>query len=332
MPVEGLWFISLDTARRRMALNARRRFLAEAVLRTAFRPATVCDACAVESGIRAIIRARSAPDVRAAIHRFVGLYAAATRCNRPLWRAQAQLVPVPARMLPRYRKYLQRCRATRKGDRTGLKTTRNGKRSRARRAIALLQRIEQANAETLGIDEWNARVRRYVAAHDAPADDTAAFERLCMSIFAQGFGFSRADAYREALHAALCGFVPTAMAAMDDRAIAAALLQPIIRNRAKIQSCVRNAGRWVELASKHGTYMGRVAALAANDDAAAGWPALIAMLREDFVRCADQTARLILKRWGFFTALPHPGCARLLQRLGLLDDAPVQNVVAAMAQ
>lgn len=208
----------------------------------------------------------------------------------------------------------------------------SSKRSGARVALAALPLIERANAHLLGLDEWQRRLRRYVATHDAPGSDEIAFERLCLTVFAQGLGPSALERHDEALRAAFQGFVPAAVARMDDAAIAKALLQPIIRNRAKVEACVDNARRWIVKCADGGTYLSRVASVAVEDDALEGWPKLRAMLQHDFRRVGEHTARLVLKRWGFFTALPHPGCARLLDRLQASDDRGVQAVVATLAQ
>ena len=78
----------------------------------------------------------------------------------------------------------------------------------ARTSLTALRRIEEAMAGLLGTDAYNERVRRYVAEHDAPADDRVAFERLCLTIFAQGLGFDAVERYRGALKSAFSDFVP----------------------------------------------------------------------------------------------------------------------------
>jgi len=208
----------------------------------------------------------------------------------------------------------------------------NGTRSATRVALAALPLIERANAQLVGLDEWQSRLRRYVAAHDAPGSDEIAFERLCLTVFGQGLGPSALERHQEALRAAFHGFVPAAVARMDEAAVAEALLQPIIRNRAKVEACVDNARRWMALCADGSAYLSRVASVAVEDDALEGWPKLRAMLQHDFRRVGAHTARLVLKRWGFFTALPHPGCARLLGRLQALGAAGVQAAVAMLAQ
>jgi 3-methyladenine DNA glycosylase Tag len=210
----------------------------------------------------------------------------------------------------------------------------NGK-SALRRATGVLQVVERVNQALLGTDEVAARVRRYVAAHEAPTDDRAAFAKLCEVIFAQGLGFEVVEKHRTALSAAFHEFAPAAVAAIDEARVGALLAEPIIRNRPKIQACIENARRFCDAAAG-GTFLARIAHLAANDDAACGWPHLVAALQKEFCRLREPTARLLLKRWGFFTALAHPGSRRLLTRLGLVDSAlegpGVQCFVGALAQ
>jgi 3-methyladenine DNA glycosylase Tag len=193
-----------------------------------------------------------------------------------------------------------------------------------------MRTIDVAVDELLGTDEVSARVRRYVADHDAPADEKIAFGRLCLVIFAQGLQWSAVEAKRAALADAFRGFEPAAVMALAVRDL---LTQPIIRNEAKVRTCVENARRWSELGNGAASYLGRVAASAANDDATAGWPALAAQLATDFERIGETAARQTLKRWGFFTAFAHPGAQRVLTRLGVIehDAAPAATQLAVGA-
>jgi 3-methyladenine DNA glycosylase Tag len=214
---------------------------------------------------------------------------------------------------------------------------RNGKtrRASAKRAIALMRGIDAAVDGALGSDETAARVRRYVAEHDAPADDAAAFGRLCLVIFAQGLHWPAVEAKRAALTTAFYGFEPAVVAGFDDAKIAQVLTQPIIRNEAKVRVCVDNARQWRALANGSGSFLARLAALASDDDATEGWPALAASLSRDFARIGETAARQTLTRWGFFTAFSHPGARRGLERLGGVDagaaPAAAQIAIGAIA-
>lgn len=205
----------------------------------------------------------------------------------------------------------------------------------ARRTAGLLRDIERSIDGLLGADEAGRRYRRYVAEHDAPADDSTAYARLCVVVFAQGLGFGAVEAKLEDFFTAFDGFVPERVAAFDDARIADIMTAPIIRNEAKIRACVENAKRWVAAAGTT-TYLAKVAQIAVDDDAADGWPLLVKELQKDFARIGDTAARQTLKRWGFFTAFAHPGSRRALERLALVVEADspaaVQCFVGSVAR
>lgn len=207
---------------------------------------------------------------------------------------------------------------------------RSSLRAIARKAVPLARAIEAIVDASLGADDCTARLHRYVADHDAPADDGVAFGRLCEVVFTQGIGIAVVIGKRQSLHEAFEGFNPRAVAAFGDADVRRLLAQPIIRNEAKIRACIENARRWQGVAASEGSYLARIARVAADDDAASGWPALCAALVEDFVRINEPSARQILKRWGFFTASPHPGSRRVAERLGLIaaDAAPAAAQLA----
>ena len=206
----------------------------------------------------------------------------------------------------------------------------------ARKLPGLVREMERSVDALLGADAAAARVRRYVADHDAPPDDRSAFERLCTVIFAQGIGFATIASKADAFRAAFRDFDVAAVASLspdDERELAQA---PIVRNKAKIAACIQNARRWQEAAVDGHSYLARIAATAASDDPLGGWPALVAMLGKDFVRLGESTTRQVLKRWCFFTTMAHPGVRRVLERLGLCtasDAGPVvQRVLGKAAE
>jgi len=205
----------------------------------------------------------------------------------------------------------------------------------ARKLATLVRHVDRSIDHGLGSDEVANRVRRYVGEHDAPADDRSAFARLCIVVFAQGIGYDIVLGKTAELHAAFDDFDPEAVAQYDDSRAAALLEAPIVRNASKIGACIENAKRWCALAQQHGSYLGRVASIAATDDPTSGWQALSAAVRGDFVHVGDSAARQALKRWGFFTAFVHPGARRSIERLGLIDpsaDGPaVQRLIGGAA-
>jgi DNA-3-methyladenine glycosylase I len=205
----------------------------------------------------------------------------------------------------------------------------------ARKLATLVRHVDRSVDHGLGADEVARRVRRYVGEHDAPAEDRTAFARLCTVVFAQGIGYDTVLAKAAELHDAFDGFEPRSVAEFDDARASALLEAPIVKNAAKIGACIENARRWCALAREHGTYLGRVAAIAAADDPVSGWQALTDAVRNDFVHVGDSATRQTLKRWGFFTAFAHPGARRSIERLGMIDataDAPaVQRLIGAAA-
>ena len=206
----------------------------------------------------------------------------------------------------------------------------------ARRGVPLVRALEAIVDAMLGADDCSARLHRYVADHDAPADESVAFGRLCEVVFTQGIGIAVVMGKRPAMQTAFHGFDPATVCAFGDDDVRRLLAAPIIRNEAKIRACIENAKRWQNFAAAEGGYLARVARAAADDDASAGWPALCATLAEDFVRINESTARQTLKRWGFFTASPHPGSRRVVERLELIDSgaapAVAQLAIGAIAQ
>ncbi len=321
--------------RLRAVLSGRLRAIVEETAHVTGRATHVCVVAvgATTSGLRAVVGPASPTVVRRFARRAIALLALQMSHVGVRWRPVTRARCIAPHMLPVYLRYIASCRAFTDGD-MSVRNRKNGTKS-VKRAIRQLQVIERSNETLLGADETAARIRRWVASHEAPSDDRAAFGKLCLVIFAQGVGFEIIEKHRDALEGAFCGFAPAAVAAIDDSRVGARLHEPIIRNRAKIEACIQKARRWQELVSTDGSYLGRMARIGADDDAAAGWPRLVAALQEDFCDLGEPTARFILKRWGFFTALALSGVRRVLNRLGFVDEAAdgpaVQRFVGAVA-
>jgi DNA-3-methyladenine glycosylase I len=88
----------------------------------------------------------------------------------------------------------------------------------------------------------------YVAYHDEEwgrpvVDDDGLFERLCLEAFQSGLSWLTILRRREGFRAAFSGFRIAAVAAFDDRDVERLLAdEGIIRNRAKIEATLANAG------------------------------------------------------------------------------------------
>jgi 3-methyladenine DNA glycosylase Tag len=335
--VVRFWFVGVDTARLRPALHGRARahVLREFAAVARSFGARVIACASTPFGIRALVSVQSRSGARTLVRRFCAT-SARWFASTPAWRSRAMVGPVLPSEVESCIVFIRRCALAFPEEKPTLRTgnKKNGA-AATRRAAGLMRDIETAVDQLLGADETARRCRTYVAQHDAPADDPAAYARLCAVIFAQGLGFGAVEAKHEQFFEAFDGFRPEAVAAFDDERIAVALQAPIIRNEAKIRACVENARRWVAAAGA-ATYLGNVARIAADDDAACGWPRLTQQLQGDFARIGETAARQTLKRWGFFTAFAHPGCRRALERLELIrpdaTPAAVQCLLGSVAR
>jgi len=340
--VNDLWFVSLDTLRLRRVLRGARAHAALRACQTAAEAARVRILLArvLPFGFRALVRAPRFADIRIFARRFVACAAAPIASGGPVWRSGFRATRIAPNALAGCRRFLAAGARACQGEllmpsadeKPGLRRAKRSKKALA----GALRTIEAANDALLGADEVAARMRRYAADHDAPADDPAAFARLCSVVFAQGMGFAAFDKHRERFVLAFDGFVPERVARFGNKKLQDLLHAPLIRNEPKMRACIENAKRWVKRAQPQGSYLAAVAACAATDDAGCGWPNLVGMLRADFTRLAETASRQVLKRWGFFTALVNPAAHRLLARLGFIEaDAEppaVARLIGAVAQ
>lgn len=328
-----LWLVAIDTVRLKRSLVGSSARRAAAALREAGRAGCVriIASCVVPFGIRAVVNAP-----RRSVRPFIRRFVAIARRPSVSWRQSFRVAAVGETALPAARELVNEMLMTFDEESSMIATSARAKRAGdSRKLSTLVRHIERAVDSDLGADEAAARVRRYVAEHDAPPDDRVAFSRLCTVVFAQGIGYEAVTSRAAGFEEAFSGFRPDAVAAYDDARVEALLTAPIVRNAAKIKACVENARRWVALANEHGTYLGRIANAAAGDDPATGWPALNGVLQGDFVHLGESTAGQVLKRIGFFTAFAHPGARRVVERLGFVNvdtSAPtVQKLIGAAA-
>src|SRR3954449_704206 len=100
---------------------------------------------------------------------------------------------------------------------------------------------------------WAASAPEYLAYHDEEwgtplHGDDALFERLCLEAFQSGLPWITILRKRPAFRAAFAGFAIDAVAAFDADDESRLLADPgIVRNRAKITACIRNARAAQEL-------------------------------------------------------------------------------------
>jgi DNA-3-methyladenine glycosylase I len=93
-------------------------------------------------------------------------------------------------------------------------------------------------------DEWGVPV----------GGDAELFERLVLEGFQAGLSWQTILRKREAFRSAFRGFEPTVVAAFDDGDRSRLLADPgIVRNRAKVDATIRNAGLALQLIDGHGS-------------------------------------------------------------------------------
>jgi DNA-3-methyladenine glycosylase I len=164
---------------------------------------------------------------------------------------------------------------------------------------------------------WATSAPEYLAYHDDEwgrplHGDVALFERLSLEAFQSGLSWLVILRKRSAFRAAFAGFDPAVVAAFGPDDVARLMADAgIVRNRAKIEATVRNAGRVVALDPSLDDLLWsfapqthrRPATLA---DVPATSPESVAMARE-------------LKRRGLRFVGPTT-CYALMQAAGLVDD------------
>jgi DNA-3-methyladenine glycosylase I len=158
---------------------------------------------------------------------------------------------------------------------------------------------------------------QYLAYHDEEwgrpvRDDAGMFERLCLEAFQSGLSWSTILRKREGFRAAFRGFGIEAVAAFGESDVARLLGDAgIVRNRAKIEAAIRNAGAALRLP-------GGLAALVWRY---AGGPADPPVTLDDIPAWTPQSKALAteLKRQGFVFTGPVTAYATM-QACGVVDD------------
>jgi DNA-3-methyladenine glycosylase I len=162
-----------------------------------------------------------------------------------------------------------------------------------------------------------------VAYHDEEwgepvSEDRALFELLALEGFQAGLSWATILRKREAFRRAFAGFVPKTVAAFDEadreRLIADA---GIVRNRAKIDATIDNAGAFLHVAAEHGSFAGYLATFLPRPapilTAARTWADVPATTPESDALSAD------LRRRGF-RFVGSTIVYAFMQSVGLVDD------------
>jgi DNA-3-methyladenine glycosylase I len=167
---------------------------------------------------------------------------------------------------------------------------------------------------------WALGAPEYLGYHDAEwgqpvRDDRGIYERLCLEGFQSGLSWLTILRKRENFRAAFAGFEPAVVAGFGPADVTRLLADPsIIRNRAKIEAVIRNAGATLAVPgglaalvwSYAGDPAGRPAAPVTTADIPASTPASRALARE-------------LRRRGFSFTGPLTVYATF-QACGVVDD------------
>jgi DNA-3-methyladenine glycosylase I len=164
---------------------------------------------------------------------------------------------------------------------------------------------------------WAGSAPEYIAYHDDEwgrplHGDTPLFERLSLEAFQSGLSWLVILRKRPAFRSAFAGFDPAAVAAFGPDDVARLLADAgIVRNRAKIEAAIHNAGRVLALEQSLDELLWSFAPVThARPDTLADVPGMspesTAMAKE-------------LKRRGFRFVGPTT-CYALMQAAGLVDD------------
>jgi len=142
-------------------------------------------------------------------------------------------------------------------------------------------------------DEWGVQLNT----------DSEHLERLALEIFQAGLSWWLMLAKREAFIRAFDGFKPGTVAAYGqvekERLLSDA---SIVRNRRKVEAVIHNAGIFVEIARKHGSYARWFDGLPENEEF------LLAEFRRRFKFCGPEVTRSYLMSVGKIPAVHDEGC------------------------
>jgi len=165
---------------------------------------------------------------------------------------------------------------------------------------------------------WGAATPDYVAYHDDEwgrpvTDDRGIYERLTLEAFQSGLSWLTILRKRENFRSAFAGFEFERVARFDDADVARLMADAgIVRNRAKIDAAIANAGATLALAEE------------GESLAALAWscrPEIERVPGDDLVATTEESKHLAkeLKRRGFRFVGPTTAYA-LMQAVGIVND------------
>ena len=135
------------------------------------------------------------------------------------------------------------------------------------------------------------------------------FEQLTLEIFQAGLSWRTILHKREAFREEFMGFAPEKVASFTGKDIERIMGNPgVVRNRKKIEAAVENAGIFLAIQKKHGSFNRYLASL--PDDLAA----LQKIFRAEFVFMGPKIAEAYLESVGRIPASHDPRCWRAFHR------------------
>jgi DNA-3-methyladenine glycosylase I len=160
----------------------------------------------------------------------------------------------------------------------------------------------------------------YVAYHDdewgvPTTDDRALFEKLCLEGFQAGLSWLTILRKRDAFRRAFAGFDPEEVVRFGPQEVDRLLTDAgIVRNRAKIEATIANAGAYLDLVADEGSFSSYVWAFA---PAAAPVPRTLAEVRATSPEATAMARDLKRRGWRFVG----PTTAYAFQQaMGIVDD------------
>lgn len=170
--------------------------------------------------------------------------------------------------------------------------------------------------------QWCGSDPLYVAYHDdewgVPThDDRRHFEFLVLESAQAGLSWLTILRKREGYRKAFAGFDPVKVASFDTAAIDSLVLDPaIVRNRRKIEAAVNNAGKFLEIADRYGSFDNYIW------DFAGGKPVVNNVRTMSDIPCTSEAGDRLssdLKRRGFKFMGPLVVYSHM-QAVGLVND------------
>lgn len=127
-----------------------------------------------------------------------------------------------------------------------------------------------------------------------PKDDRGYFERMTTHLFSAGLNWRVVENKSEAFKKAFAGYAPEKVAKFTEADVSRLMVDTgIVRNEKKIRSTIENAGEFVELAKRYGSFKGYLDHFGKDERG------LQRDLRERFHHVGPSTSRMFLWSVGY---------------------------------